>query len=492
MSKVVPYAALGICLVPAAVYVAVSLFVEGPAAESVAAAALFLCGISLFIWSIRRGYVPDVRKTSFAQASLFLFCVIVVVSAACSGSIAEVFSSLAFDMTSAFMLLLCAALSWVCSALPDIPRRALLVVAGTLLIGIVSVPYLRTIPHVRPSLSMTTSIASSFFFEHGTRALLVGESPGAFVRAWQQYRPQSVNLTPFWSEDFTTGSGILPTLVIEIGLLGTFLLVVAFFAVFAETTVDGITRWRTSTHMHRLSALLGPVLLLVSVASLAFAEPSVAVVLLSFVVLGTCKRISSHTLVPHPYVARGATIFFYIGAAGTVYFLFATILYVSAFSTAATGDLPNARVRMQLSYGMDANSRAGRLYAQILRAEARELSQHNATVDAVSPLFHDAFLVAKDIAARDPYNAQNWKMLGITIAERYAMKPDKELLQSGVEAFNQAIARSPSDPSARFFAAQLYILARKRPEAKKMLDEALQLRPAYAEAKDLRVGLERK
>lgn len=492
MSKVVLYAALGICLVPATVYLGVSLFVEGPAADSIAAGVLFLCAASFFIWAIRRGYVPDVRKTSFVQASLFLFCVIVVVSAACSGSVVEVFSSLAFDMTSALMLLLCAVLCWMLSALPDVPRRALLAVAGTLLILTISVPYVRTVPHVRPSLSMTTTIASSFFFEHGTRALLIGESPGAFVRAWQQYRPQSVNLTPFWSEDFSTGSGILPTLLIEIGLLGVFLLVVVFFASLAEATVDVITRWRTMARIERAASLLGPALLLVSITSLAFAEPSIAVVFLSFVVLGTCKQVSSPTRAPHFLVVRGTTIFFCISAAGVLYLLFSTILYVSAFSTAAIGDLPSARVRIQLAYGMDANSRTGRLYAQIFRAEARELSQHNATVDAVVPLFHGASLVAKDIAARDPYNAQNWKILGILMAERYAIKPDKELLQSGIEAFDQAMVRSPSDPSARFFAAQLYILARKRPEAKKLLDEALQLRPIYTEAKDLRVGLEGK
>jgi len=74
---------------------------------------------------------------------------------------------------------------------------------------------------VRPSLGATLDITSSVYTEN----VLLGAGPNRFVDSWRLYKDRSINETIFWDTDFVAGSGYVPTLFSNLGVLGALLLI---------------------------------------------------------------------------------------------------------------------------------------------------------------------------------------------------------------------------------------------------------------------------
>jgi len=85
--------------------------------------------------------------------------------------------------------------------------------------GALDVEYLE----VRPSLGATVDILQSTYQED----LLFGAGPNQFVSSWRSFKDTSINQTIFWNTDFRSGSGYIPTMFVNLGLIGS-LFVVAF------------------------------------------------------------------------------------------------------------------------------------------------------------------------------------------------------------------------------------------------------------------------
>lgn len=87
---------------------------------------------------------------------------------------------------------------------------------------IASVDYVEVVP----SREGTLGIARSVLNENP----LLGIGPNRFADAWRLYKDPAINSTIFWETDFNTGSGFVPTLIINTGLLG--LVLFGLFQVF--------------------------------------------------------------------------------------------------------------------------------------------------------------------------------------------------------------------------------------------------------------------
>ena len=74
---------------------------------------------------------------------------------------------------------------------------------------------------VRPSLGATIDITSAVYREN----VLLGAGPNRFVDAWRINKDRSINETIFWDTDFAAGSGYIPTLFVNLGVLGATLLI---------------------------------------------------------------------------------------------------------------------------------------------------------------------------------------------------------------------------------------------------------------------------
>lgn len=72
---------------------------------------------------------------------------------------------------------------------------------------------------VRPSWQGTIAVGERAL---SGRDLFFGTGPNTFMRDWHLYKPQGVNVTEFWSVDFESGVGVVPTSVVTVGLFGAF------------------------------------------------------------------------------------------------------------------------------------------------------------------------------------------------------------------------------------------------------------------------------
>ncbi|MCA9354840.1 MAG: hypothetical protein KC877_04945, partial [Candidatus Kaiserbacteria bacterium] len=83
---------------------------------------------------------------------------------------------------------------------------------------------------VRPSAEATIGIARAVYSDN----LFMGVGPNRFADAWRQHKDPAINETIFWDTDFNAGSGFIPTLFINTGVVGMTLLVL-FHLVFLYT-----------------------------------------------------------------------------------------------------------------------------------------------------------------------------------------------------------------------------------------------------------------
>lgn len=74
---------------------------------------------------------------------------------------------------------------------------------------------------VRPSIDATLGVIRALY----SKDALFGIGANRFSDAWRLYKDPSINETIFWDTDFTAGSGFVPTVFVNLGLLGGVLLV---------------------------------------------------------------------------------------------------------------------------------------------------------------------------------------------------------------------------------------------------------------------------
>ncbi len=84
--------------------------------------------------------------------------------------------------------------------------------AGNSVAKVVAVDYAEVVP----SFKGTVGIAREVYEEDA----LLGVGPNRFADAWRIHKDQNVNQTIFWDTDFSSGSGFVPTLFVNLGLLG--------------------------------------------------------------------------------------------------------------------------------------------------------------------------------------------------------------------------------------------------------------------------------
>ena len=69
---------------------------------------------------------------------------------------------------------------------------------------------------VRPSITATIDIARAVYKED----VLLGVGPNRFADAWRMHKDPTINETLFWNTDFNAGFGFIPTIFVNLGILG--------------------------------------------------------------------------------------------------------------------------------------------------------------------------------------------------------------------------------------------------------------------------------
>ena len=128
----------------------------------------------------------------------------------------------------------------------------------------------------------------------------LGIGPNRFANFWDMNRPTEINLTNFWSTRFSSGSGYLPTLAIETGILGL-LAILGFLAIYMLTAFKAIfsdNQAGESSGNNRFLALTSFLLAIYFWVMLIFYSPGIVVLALAFVMTGLSIAIgvNNHTI----------------------------------------------------------------------------------------------------------------------------------------------------------------------------------------------------
>lgn len=132
---------------------------------------------------------------------------------------------------------------------------------------------------IRPSVESTVSVATDI----AQNNLVAGMGPNRFNQAWSLYQPEVINATPFWSVDFTSGFGLLPTFMINGGIIGSALWLL--FIIISIMLVISLLRSRYNAVFPKQSFIVSAIFTYLLVLSIVYVPNFVTLTLL-FVFLG--------------------------------------------------------------------------------------------------------------------------------------------------------------------------------------------------------------
>ena len=353
----------------------------------------------------------------------------------------------------------------------------------------------------RPSWQGTFTIAQNVF--HGT-GLIFGTGPNTFTRAWDQFKPVAVNQTQFWSVDFSSGIGVIPTSLITSGILGA-IAWLAFLLAILWSAWKHFARERMSP-AHSLPAALSASALLLA-AFLIFYVPGPGLSFMLFLILGLLTALEAgnegaawsvaFSARPARLFALAAVLVFALALAGaSVYSLRASISDLLVSKAAAdyrqTNDLAAALALVQDALRWYPNNdTAHRASVEIGFLQLQQLTAEGHAGDAalLQKTLADTIQEGLRAVSIDSRNYQNWLSLA-TLYQNLGGAGVSGAYQNALDAYKKAAAANPTNPLPLVGAAQAESALGDSASAISYLDQALALKPNLAAAYYMRSQLE--
>ncbi len=347
----------------------------------------------------------------------------------------------------------------------------------------------------RPSLRGTLTIGKEAWT--GPTTLLFGSGPNTFRHTWGLYKPQEINQTIFWNENFTAGYGLVPTSLVTTGLLG----VLAWLGIMATLV------WSTFRSFARAPSLeagaiarslgIGTLYLF---AFLALYVPGPALAFLTFLFGGLFCAFLYHAQLIGMREWRfsggiaqklGATAL--IGCAAISLIASLGVLRVLASEVAintaivhynATEDINGASSRIQQALAIYPSSDRAHLTAvELGLVQLRQLAAASSTDEVRAKLqssLEGTIRHGLD-AVRINGDYQNWLRLAALYQDLAGVKIEGAEEQAR-DAYQKALKENPANPLPYLYLAQLELLQNKGDAALADLAEAIRLKPDFAPA----------
>lgn len=190
---------------------------------------LIMCGALIVAVLRADGTCGKVRLMYGACA--FLFCALLLFA----------YDASAGSLAAATLLAMSPAVMWH-NKIRHIPWSTIIVVlflGGSLLLGMEG-KYVAASPDVRPSLAATSNVIGTLYFQDIQSALL-GVGPNRFHYAWEKHRVTELNATQFWQVTPRNGYSTATTFAVTMGMLG-FLALFLIALSFTVLVVHGLLR----------------------------------------------------------------------------------------------------------------------------------------------------------------------------------------------------------------------------------------------------------
>jgi len=353
-----------------------------------------------------------------------------------------------------------------------------------------------TSAEVRPSWQGTFSIVKGTL---GDRPLL-GVGPNRFTSAWLSYKPDEVNLSPFWNLEFASGVGTIPSRIVTEGALGglawlLFVLVILYYSYRAIVLkLNGISRALL------LSAVFASLYLLIFAVVYT---PGVTVWALTFLAIGVLMAALTHAKL----TSNIEIAFLRNSRSGFLSVVFIVILMLltvtggytlarryHAFALFGAGtlsfgeeqDLEKAEGFLGRAVALSEQDIFYRglseLNLQRLRLLAR---QEGAPEEALRTQFQSTLSSAITNATRSteliPSNPANWLALA-RVFEAVVPLQIEGAYERSIESYARAALLNPKSPAIDLSLARQEVVRGDRALARERIDAALAKKSNYTEA----------
>ncbi|MBP9816503.1 MAG: tetratricopeptide repeat protein [Candidatus Pacebacteria bacterium] len=385
-------------------------------------------------------------------------------------------------------------------------RRPLALPLLTLIAGLLFMLGSSTVGSALSTLAGTTyidarpSLQSTFLVGTHTYASspLFGTGPGTFGREWLQHRDRSINDSIFWSVDFTSGIGHVPTSFVTTGVIGV-LAWIAFFALFLFFGLRSLLMRLPTEAWPRfisIASFTGALyVLILAVAAL----PGPVTLGIGFLLLGlfiaSRPEAEGRTLTFSQNPRIGFALVFaltllLIASLAYGYVVVsryvADVSYNQAGTALSAGTYDAAQSAVTRSIALAPQSRTYRLAALIGYARMSQVVNNSSLTqaearDQFQTAVGSAITSALQATTLDQNDYQNWAMLGNIYASLVPLTIEGAY-ENAKGAYEKAVALAPTNPSLPYVLGQLEIARGNTEAAEAYLIEAINLKRDYTQA----------
>ncbi|MBU6321215.1 MAG: tetratricopeptide repeat protein [Patescibacteria group bacterium] len=349
---------------------------------------------------------------------------------------------------------------------------------------------------VRPSWQATLGVGRQVW----SASPIFGSGPDTFGAAWLKGRGASLNATPFWNVNFTSGIGFIPTSAVTTGLAGAlaWLALIALFLVYGIRTLVARAPEDPTVQYVAIASFVGGAYLL----TFAFLNlPGPVVLGLAFLALGLFASAARYARGARQWgvvFARAPRLGFVVvfaltllllGSVGVAYALVERSLAVSELARGnaayAAGNLDAAANDAAAAISFAPLADAYTLQALVANAKLAAIVSSSSPAANAQQLFQSTISagIAAALAATkaSPADYQAWIALGNLYAEAVPLGVSGAYA-SAKDAYQKAIALSPTDPQLYYALAQLDLANKDLKSAETDLKQAITLKNDYTNA----------
>jgi tetratricopeptide (TPR) repeat protein len=351
---------------------------------------------------------------------------------------------------------------------------------------------------IRPSFSSGIELGKESFKDNA----LFGIGPNHFHKLWNLYKPNDINATEFWSAEFNSGNNFISTLVLEVGIIPSFILLVGIvsflvlcFRLLKKSRKEIMDRYIS------FSLVSGSLYFL----AMTFFYTTGLVVLVSlFFLIGLLMAFAYHKEIFSEYNFNLNTlprlsliiivfIMFCIVVSIAVIFMTSRVLASSVyfqkgiFEFSVNRDSAESEIYLKKAANSYSNDEYWRELANLNIFKLKNLSSvpeaeiTDTKVDEFRGVLEETVNYSEKAINKDPKNYLNWQNLGSVYGSLVPLGVGNSY-ESAREAYNTAISLNPKNPKLYLDFAAIEFAKRDFNNAKIFTAKALEIKPNYTDA----------
>lgn len=350
---------------------------------------------------------------------------------------------------------------------------------------------------IRPSFTTTAQIAWKAI-KHNP---LFGTGPNTFIIDWSLWQPKDIAQGIFWNTDFVSGFSTLSTFVVTTGILGliAFALFIVTYCMRSYVSLKVALQSNSSNYFTMATLVISTY----SWVSLIFYTPNIIMIVLAFassgmlvgmLVMNQHVKVSHISFLNDPrnsfFAILGIMVLMMITLSTTYVYAekFASIIYFSKGSVATNTleSLSRSETMLTRAIALDKNDIYYRTLSQVYVGEIQLLvTDKTLSQDTLKSNVQQLVSAAEGSALaavnRNPKGYLNYVNLGDIYASFVPFGIDKSY-ESAIGAYEKARTLAPNNASVVLSRASLEYAHKNNDEAKKYIQQALDLKVNYTDA----------